>query len=89
MRIRTMIKLNNLKVDSKKCEACGTCIEYCSKSAIKIVGIWFHKHAKILNDKCLNCGTCAKICPQNAIISTNNSFKIQDGISGKKLKYAD
>lgn len=61
--------MNVFKVDSKKCEACGTCLKKCPEDAIRIVGIWFHKHAKIAKSVCTDCGICVKICPQNAIIN--------------------
>ncbi len=50
------------KVDKKKCNGCGTCVEICPVQAIKI-----ENEKAIINDDCVECGACMSECPQGAI----------------------
>jgi NAD-dependent dihydropyrimidine dehydrogenase PreA subunit len=51
------------KIDSTKCNACGSCIEVCRQQAIAI-----HDGAAVINQRlCTECGTCLEICPAGAI----------------------
>lgn len=50
------------KVNKKKCNGCGTCVEICPVNAIKIV-----KEKAVINDECVECGACVSTCPNAAI----------------------
>ena len=49
---------------AKNCVACGSCVEVCLKSALRIDrGI----RAVVDTEKCVGCGQCAKVCPASVI----------------------
>ncbi len=48
---------------SDDCTNCGTCVDYCSASAISGTD---SKHC-IDADMCIDCGSCIDVCPANAI----------------------
>jgi ferredoxin len=50
------------KVDKKKCNGCGKCVEICPVNAIKIVN-----EKAVISDDCVECGVCVNQCPNNAI----------------------
>ena len=50
---------------AKDCVACGSCVQVCPKSALRMNrGI----RAEVDAEKCIGCGKCAKVCPA-AVIS--------------------
>jgi len=49
-------------VDSKKCNACGTCVDTCPVEAIVL-----EDTAKIDAEECIDCGSCVDECPEEAI----------------------
>lgn len=51
------------RVKSKKCVACGECVEHCAQGAISLGD----KAAEISAAKCVGCGECILICPNGAI----------------------
>jgi NAD-dependent dihydropyrimidine dehydrogenase PreA subunit len=51
-----------VKIDEKKCTACGACVDTCPVAAIKING-----KAKVDSDTCIDCGSCVDECPVEAI----------------------
>lgn len=51
------------KVDPKRCEGCGECVDRCAQHAILLV----EEKAKIDPKKCVGCGECILICPNEAI----------------------
>ena len=51
-----------VKVDSEKCDACGSCVEVCPVEAIELKG-----KAVINAEECIDCGTCVDECPNEAI----------------------
>lgn len=50
------------KVDVKKCNGCGTCVDVCPAQAIKI-----KKEKAVIGADCVECGACINECPQGAI----------------------
>ncbi|MEA3359819.1 MAG: 4Fe-4S binding protein [Thermodesulfobacteriota bacterium] len=56
-----------LKIDSKKCNGCGKCLEFCPVDVFKIDN---KKSFPIRPENCLGCGTCVAVCEQKAIILT-------------------
>jgi NAD-dependent dihydropyrimidine dehydrogenase PreA subunit len=51
-----------VKVDTSKCDACGSCAEVCPVEAIKV------KDKAVVNeDECIDCGTCVDECPNDAL----------------------
>lgn len=50
--------------DRAHCVACGTCIQGCPRSAIRIVKGCY---AFCDSDICVGCGKCAKVCPTGCI----------------------
>lgn len=51
------------KIDKRKCNGCGTCVEICPVNAIKI-----EKEKAIISDDCVECGQCVEQCPNRAIL---------------------
>ena len=51
-----------LKVDEKKCVACGICAKWCPQNTIKV-----DKTAIIDGNKCVSCGWCITVCKHHAI----------------------
>jgi uncharacterized Fe-S center protein len=51
------------KITQKKCEGCGTCLEYCAQEAIAISDNKAHIDPK----QCIGCGECIIVCPNRAI----------------------
>lgn len=49
-------------IDSRKCVACGTCVENCDVDAIEI-----NQKAKINHEKCTGCAMCIAVCPEKAV----------------------
>jgi len=46
-----------LRIDSKKCNGCGTCIEYCPNGAISLID-----GKAVINQKdCMECGICLDV----------------------------
>ncbi len=52
-----------VKVISKECIGCGTCVDSCPFDAIDMVD-----DKAVITDKCTACGTCVDVCPVDAII---------------------
>ena len=52
-----------LRIDSKKCNGCGTCLEYCPTGAISLID----GKAVISQKDCMECGMCLDVCPVGAI----------------------
>ena len=50
-------------VDSKKCNACETCVDSCPVEAIEMKA----EVAAINADDCTDCETCIDACPEEAI----------------------
>ena len=57
-----------LKVNSEKCDICGTCVAVCPVDAIEV---WEFK-VEIDNEKCINCNKCLIVCPVKAIEEREN-----------------
>jgi ferredoxin len=51
-----------MKVDLEQCIGCGTCVEVCPLSAVRLRG----KKAEIKKG-CTHCGACMKVCHQEAL----------------------
>ena len=68
------------QVDSKKCDGCGRCQEFCAYNAIAVV----NKEVLIFPELCHGCGSCAYFCPHEAIKETNKDIGIIEiGKSGE------
>ena len=50
------------KVNTDKCDACGSCAEVCPVDAITVEAT-----AIINEDECIDCGTCVDECPNDAL----------------------
>jgi len=66
------------QVKAEKCRACGLCIEWCPKDAIRI----YDGAARIDTEKCYGCGECIATCRYQAI---RHSFKDTSGELQKKM----
>ncbi|MFP4116446.1 MAG: DUF362 domain-containing protein [Candidatus Aenigmatarchaeota archaeon] len=59
-----------LKVNGRKCVACGKCVENCPEGAISIKSSKLprtSKSASIDHEKCIGCGGCIAVCPEGAV----------------------
>ncbi|RGY96751.1 4Fe-4S binding protein [Clostridium sp. AM58-1XD] len=57
-------KKSRASVDKTGCVACGCCVKYCPREAIRVVsGIY----AEVDTDRCVGCGLCARACPASTI----------------------
>lgn len=64
MKNKYLKNVCSLKLDSKKCIGCGTCIEVCPHNVFNLKS----GKVEIINrDSCMECGACAKNCAFNAI----------------------
>jgi electron transport complex protein RnfB len=52
-------------VETEICNACGTCVEKCQMSAVKIDEQ--SEYATINLDRCIGCGNCVASCPTEAL----------------------
>lgn len=52
------------KVDKKKCNGCGTCVDVCPMEVFEIKD----NKAHVVNDECVGCKACEAQCPQEAIV---------------------
>ncbi|MFH1037723.1 MAG: 4Fe-4S dicluster domain-containing protein [PVC group bacterium] len=53
-------KNGSVRIDSKKCTACGICVTVCPYEGIKF-------HPRIGAVICLQCGVCVETCPVGAL----------------------
>ena len=51
------------RVEAEKCEACGTCVEFCQFDAISIQ----NDHSLVDEARCMGCGVCVSHCPNGAM----------------------
>jgi NAD-dependent dihydropyrimidine dehydrogenase PreA subunit len=51
-----------MRVDEKRCDGCGTCIQVCPLDAISI-----RKKKAAVSECCSLCGACTRVCPREAI----------------------
>ena len=63
---------HSVKLDSKRCRGCTSCIKCCPTEAIRVRG----RKATILPDRCIDCGSCVRVCPHKAIRSVGDSMDI-------------
>ncbi len=49
-------------VDAEKCDACGSCVDVCPSSAIKI-----EEKAIVTPEDCIDCAACVSECTHGAI----------------------
>lgn len=67
-------------IDSKRCKACGLCVEACPKNLIKIIPRHYNAYSVTCRNKwpgaqtrknctvgCIGCARCYKVCPSGAI----------------------
>ena len=52
-------------VQTADCVACGTCVDACPRSAIRIQRGSF---AQVNRELCVGCGKCARECPASVIV---------------------
>lgn len=51
------------EIDTKKCDFCGKCAEFCAYNALAVV----KSHVLLFPELCHACGGCELVCPKNAI----------------------
>ena len=51
-----------LRIDCKKCNACGLCVKSCAFDAIAV-----KDELAQANEQCTLCGACVNVCPQDAL----------------------
>ena len=52
------------KVETEKCDGCGTCVESCPTNVITIQ----ESKAIISEEECVDCAACVDECPNGAIV---------------------
>jgi len=50
-------------VDQEKCDGCGTCVEECPTTAIKMED----GKAAVNKEECIDCNVCQDNCPSGAV----------------------
>lgn len=65
-----------LMIRESKCDACGKCLDSCSRHAIKL----HDDHVHIDRSKCDLCLKCADICPKGAIELTGKYMSVEEAV---------
>ncbi len=52
-----------IKIDTKKCDRCGTCVAACRFGALMV----YEHFVEVDPKKCVDCNDCYYICPINVI----------------------
>lgn len=52
----------SVKIESSKCDKCGTCIGVCPSDALILTDT-----LNIIEEKCSECGSCVRVCPFGAL----------------------
>lgn len=61
-------------IDKERCKACGLCVEYCPKKALKMaddININGYKYTLLIEEKCIGCGICYTVCPDGVFTITD------------------
>ncbi len=82
--------------DANKCILCGDCVRMCNE--VQNVGAidFAHRGSKMIiatafdkpiaSSNCVGCGQCAAVCPTGAIVIKNDTDKVWQALSNKKVK---
>jgi len=55
-------------VDTRRCEACASCVKACSQNVLGMVAFLWHRHVRIdAPDACSGCRRCVAVCSHGAI----------------------
>jgi NAD-dependent dihydropyrimidine dehydrogenase PreA subunit len=62
---------DHLVVDTRRCTACGECVEACKRDVLKVRGIqriFNDRHVHVVKpDACNACMACVSVCPDGAL----------------------
>jgi ferredoxin len=78
----------NLKIDEKKCTACGICIQICPTGAISGISENGHKLIYFNSSLCTNCSLCREAC-LNQAIDVEEDFNLADIFEGEEKLVAE
>ncbi len=57
-----------ISLDTRRCHGCGKCVRVCPQGVLELVGLPFHRHARIQEaEKCTGCLRCVQACPHHCI----------------------
>ena len=62
-----------LKIDTKKCNACGLCVTSCAFGAIAV-----EDDLAQVNELCTLCGACVNVCPQDALAIERRKVTVEE-----------
>lgn len=62
------------EIDTKQCQFCGKCFEYCQYNAI--VFLPMANFIKVIEDLCHDCGACSYACEYGAIMETEKPLGV-------------
>lgn len=74
--------------NSERCTGCGTCIEVCSHSAIRLAEDEIGQYKPIIDkDRCVGCHVCEIYCPENNNISCKGSIECYAAVCENECLY--
>lgn len=62
-----------IRIDEKKCNACGLCRKSCAFEAITI-----QAETAVVNEACTGCGSCFNVCPSRAVIMERKAVSTEE-----------
>ena len=58
----------HIRFDGRACEACGACVDACTRKVLSLLPYAWHRHAHVDDaERCRGCLRCVRACTHGAI----------------------